>query len=205
MRLQWCREHIDEVQEACGLSNSTAMEVKQAARFCVEHSDFSELPTKPIIALIRVKDEQVRERAILSVKNTLNQTNATGGKWKTTFTEKEVKKIIEKVELELRKEAIAEIKAEREVSPILEVIEDVVEPEPEEPLKNSVGDIIYSDAQVEKIKDEASLGLVINIITRYEIDLYFDIMKKIMCDEDIPKHKKRVDMMIANKTLILVA
>jgi len=205
MRLQWCREHIDEVQEACGLSNSTAMEVKQAARFCVEHSDFSELPTKPIIALIRVKDEQVRGRAISHIENTLNRKTPNGGQYNTTFTEKEIKKIIAKVELDIRKEMMAEIKAEREVSPILEVIEDVVEPEPEEPLKNSVGDIIYSDAQVEKIKDEASPGLVINIITRYEIDLYFDIMKKIMCDEDIPKHKKRVDMMIANKTLILVA
>jgi hypothetical protein len=60
------------VQEACGLSNTSKLEVKQAAKFCVDHADFSALPTKPIIALIRVKDEQVKQKAILWAKNALN-------------------------------------------------------------------------------------------------------------------------------------
>ena len=203
MRLQWCREHIDEVQEACGLSPSSVCEVKQAAEFCTEHPEFSNLPTRPIYTLIRVKDAMVRERAISSVKTALNQTNATGGKWKTTFTEKEVKKIIEKVEHDIRKEMMAEIKADREASPEKEIVEELVESEA--PLKNSVGDTIYTDNQVEQIKKESPEGLKIDIITRYEIDLYFEIMKKILCEEDIPKHKKRIDLMIANKTLIMVA
>jgi hypothetical protein len=53
------------------LPNTSKLEVKQAAKFCAEHSDFSELPTKPIIALIRVKDDNVRDKAISLVENAL--------------------------------------------------------------------------------------------------------------------------------------
>ncbi|MDD5048173.1 MAG: hypothetical protein PHH09_04525, partial [Methanoregulaceae archaeon] len=67
-RSQYCREHIDKVAEMCGLEKSTVSDVKQAAAFCDEHSDLSDCSTRAIMALIRVRDDMVRERVISSVK-----------------------------------------------------------------------------------------------------------------------------------------
>ena len=53
-------------------------EVVQAADFCSEHVEFSTLPTAPILALIRVKDDTVRDIAILSVKNCPKKQNSDG-------------------------------------------------------------------------------------------------------------------------------
>jgi hypothetical protein len=103
-RLQWCREHIDEVQEACSLAPSTVAEVKQAAKFCDENSDFSEMPTKPIIALIRIKDDNVRERAIIKCRERLNGKIGAGRGNTKHITEKEVKKVITDIENEIRSE-----------------------------------------------------------------------------------------------------
>ena len=38
----------------------------------VDHSDLSQLPTRPILALIRVKDEQVKQKAIIKCSERLN-------------------------------------------------------------------------------------------------------------------------------------
>jgi hypothetical protein len=56
----------------------TEKEVKQAAKFCVDHDDFSSLPTRPILALIRVKDDNVRDKAISLVENVLKSKTPTG-------------------------------------------------------------------------------------------------------------------------------
>jgi hypothetical protein len=114
-RLQWCREHIDEVQEACGLSRQAVDEVKQAAKFCVDHADFSALPSKPIIALIRVKDDNVRDKAISLVENVLKSKTPTGGKRVKSLTEREIKKIIGIAEGEIRSELGQQYK-EKELS-----------------------------------------------------------------------------------------
>ena len=93
-RLQWCRDHIDEVKENCELADRTVWEVKQAAEFCDTYCDFAQLPTRPILALIRVKDDVVRDRAILWAKNALNKETHVGKNRKETLTEKEIKKVI---------------------------------------------------------------------------------------------------------------
>jgi hypothetical protein len=93
-RLQWCRKHIDEVAEACNLSRQAKQEVEQAAKFCDDHADFSALPTKPIIALIRVQDEQVRERAIIKCSERLIGKIGSGRGNTKTLTEKDIKNII---------------------------------------------------------------------------------------------------------------
>jgi hypothetical protein len=214
-RLQWCRKHIDEVAEACDLSRQTKGEVTTAAKFCDEHDEFSSLPTAPILTLIRIKDPVVKERAISSCKNRLNLTNATGGKWHKTLTEKEVKKIVEDVEIEIRNEKIDKIVAEEEASPIKEITQEEVDKilgKSEEPdlhqepelLINKQGNRIYTEEEVEKIKTETPEHIVVITIMQFEIDLYFEIMEKIGCTEDIKKHKKRIDMMIENKTLLVV-
>lgn len=107
-RSQYCREHIDKVAEACGLEKSTVSDVKQAAKFCDERSEFSDCSTHAIMALIRVKDEQVRERAISLAQNALNVSTPTGGKVRKSLTEREIKKLIEQADKEVRKELMKE-------------------------------------------------------------------------------------------------
>jgi hypothetical protein len=193
-RLQWCREHIDEVQEACGLSRQAVDEVKQAAKFCVEHADFSALPSKPIIALIRVKDEQVKQNAIRHVENALKRETPMGGKYTKTLTEREVKKIIEKAEIEVRNVEIDRLRAERDAEEERTGIKNISQDEINTII--GVADEIPKDPPQEKAVPAAT-------ITRKEIDIYFTVMGKIHCEEDIPKHRKRMDMMIANKTLVV--
>lgn len=79
----------------------------------------SETAARP---LIRNPDKTVRERAISHIGNALNRKTPQGGQYTTTFTEREVKKIIEKVELEVRKELMAEM--QEEPAAPTEVIED---------------------------------------------------------------------------------
>lgn len=107
MRSQDCRAHIDKAAEYCGLDQNTVNEVKQAAQFCSEpdKTDFSVLATKPIIALIRVKDDNIRERAISLAKNALNLETPTGGKKNKKLTEKDIRKIIDKAVKEIRMES----------------------------------------------------------------------------------------------------
>lgn len=97
MRTQWCREHIDEVAEKCDLSKSTVSDVKQAAKFCDEHSEISDCSTHAIMALIRIRDDPVRILAISLVKSSLHSEK------KRSLTEREVKKIIERADIEVRK------------------------------------------------------------------------------------------------------
>jgi len=189
-RLQYCREHLtDEVIAACNLSNSTVAEVRQAAKFCDEHSDFSELPTKPIIALIRVRDEQVRERAIIKCSERLNGKIGAGRGNTKELTEKMVKKVIEDTEIEVRNEGIARELAEEAAEEARTGIKHITQEEVEE--------ILGRD-------NEPADALTNNTVTEIEIENYFELMAKILCQEDIPKHTKRIEMMIKNKTLRVV-
>lgn len=112
-RTQWCREHIDKTAEECGLGPDTVMEVKKAAAFCDENPTFVDCGTKAIMALIRVKDDPVRERAISHAQNALNDTLPTGGKKKKSLTEREVKKLIERADIEVRKELMKDLPPEK--------------------------------------------------------------------------------------------
>jgi len=71
MRAQWCREHIDEVQENCDIGRTTVSDVKQAAKFCSFHVEFSTTSTSAIMLLLRIRDELVKERAISLAENAL--------------------------------------------------------------------------------------------------------------------------------------
>lgn len=55
------------------------------------------------------------------------------------------------------------------------------------------------------VEDPVTDPPAINTITQLEINQYFETMKKIMCEEDIPKHKKRIEMMVENKTLLIIS
>jgi len=52
----------------CSPTNKDPVNATTAAKFCDEHGEFSPLPTKPILTLIRIKDPVVKERAIIKCK-----------------------------------------------------------------------------------------------------------------------------------------
>ena len=104
MRSQWCREHIDETAENCGLEDRTVSDVKRAAKFCAANGNFSPCSTKAIIALISIKDDPVRNRAISLAEKVLKEETPTGGKKREKLTEHEIKKIVDQSFKELHTE-----------------------------------------------------------------------------------------------------
>lgn len=95
------------VAEECGLEKSTVSDVKQAAKFCDEHSDLSDCSTRAIMALIRIRDDSVREKAISSIEKSFESGKhpLTGQVLKKkALTEREIKAVIERADLEVRKE-----------------------------------------------------------------------------------------------------
>jgi len=116
MRSQWCREHIDETAENCGLGEATVSDVKKAAEFCVEFPEISDCSTHSIMTLIRCSDDSVRDNAISSIRKSLDSGKhpLTGKAIKTKrLSEKDIKKVLEKSELEVRGEIVKKIKREK--------------------------------------------------------------------------------------------
>lgn len=98
MRAQWCREHIDETAEHCGLKKSTISEVKLAASFCESNSAFAECGSRAITRLLRVRDDDIKNIAISLAEKALKELTPTGGKKRDRLTEPEIKEIIKKAE-----------------------------------------------------------------------------------------------------------
>ena len=189
MRTQWCREHIDQTAKECGLSLSAVSEVKQATKFCDEHSEFSELPTKPIIALIRVQDAKIRERAIIKCKERLNGKRGAGRGNTKELTESEVKKIIDDVVREIRMELVVEIRKEQPID----------QPDPRT-VEEVNAEILAEDVRLRALQEPS---VIVYTVTQAELDSYFEVMKKIGCTGDMPRHKSRIEKMIEDKTLIV--
>jgi hypothetical protein len=95
MRSQYCREHVtSEVAKECGLGKDVVSDIQRAAKFCDEHPDLSGCSTRAIMALIRIKDEPVKNRAISLAEKALKEETPTGGKKKKELTEREIKQIV---------------------------------------------------------------------------------------------------------------
>jgi len=72
MRAQYCREHIDETAEACGLEDVTRKRVKKIAEFCLTQPEqICSLATDTIHTLISIQDSAVRDKVISSVSKSL--------------------------------------------------------------------------------------------------------------------------------------
>ena len=117
MRPQWCREHIDETAEHCGLSDDTVTDVKRAAKFCSTVPEFSDCGTDAIMALIRIKDDPVRDKAISWAKNALNSETHVGKNKRIKLTRREIQKFIQKAELEVRGELTKKYEQEKKTAP----------------------------------------------------------------------------------------
>ena len=176
----------------------------------------SETAARP---LIRKRDIKVREKVMLSVSKALESgKHPKTGKFlkDRQITMKMVESLVEDAEIAVRNEKmnaeLEETRAEEARTGIKNITQDEVDSilergkEPEEepqPTINKQGNRVYSDSEVERVKSDSSPGLVIQTIMQFEIDLYFEVMAKILCQEDIPKHRKRVKMMIDNETLLI--
>jgi len=97
MRTQWCREHVDQIAQECGLDESTVQEIKKATDFCNENPEFSKCATRAITTLLRVGDANVKTKSIQFAKNVLQRRAPNGGVIKAVFTEPEIKCIISQV------------------------------------------------------------------------------------------------------------
>jgi protein gp37 len=113
MRTQYCREHIDQVAENCGLEKKTVDEVKRVADFCDQHSEISELSTHAIMPLIRERNDKVREKAILKCSERLKGEVGAGRGNTKKLTEKDVRAIVFKAMDEVKQEEIEQLEKER--------------------------------------------------------------------------------------------
>jgi len=110
------------------------------------------------MALIRIPDEQVKARAISLGENRLKQITPTGGKKEKALTEKEIRTLIKKADMEVRKElmgTVTEDQAKKNVDEFLECASPA-QPEPEsedEPLTDEEpGWQPYLDRQIERCR-----------------------------------------------------
>lgn len=116
MRSQWCREHIDETARECGLDEETVSRVKKVAKFCASQSQFCDCGTAPIYRLISIPDDLVREKAISSASKALESGKhpVTGAFIKDKrLTDRDVKKIIDTAEREVRGELAKQYREEK--------------------------------------------------------------------------------------------
>lgn len=119
MRSEWCREHIDETAKQCGLGKSVVADVKLASRFCTDHSDMSEFSTRAILALIRIRDDPLRDNVISSISKSLESGRhpLTGKILKTKkLSETDIRKVIEQADREMHSELTKKSLKERNVS-----------------------------------------------------------------------------------------
>jgi hypothetical protein len=102
MRAQYCRKHIDQTAKECGLEKKTVDEVKRVADFCDQHSEISDLSSHAIMPLIRERNGEVREKAILSVKNLIElRKDAKTGKFKKKITQRDIRAVLNDVRKEI--------------------------------------------------------------------------------------------------------
>jgi hypothetical protein len=105
MRTQECRLNIDKAADACGLDDETVRQVKSVADFCEDKPEISGLSTNAVMPLIRIQDEDIRDKAISSVSNSLKLgKHPITGKFlkKNRLTERDITKIIDTIIKEVR-------------------------------------------------------------------------------------------------------
>jgi hypothetical protein len=118
MRTQYCREHIKKTAEECDLGQDIVSEVEKVDKFCKSNPAFAGCGTRPLYRLISVRDESVKNRAISLAQNALIDATPTGGTIQKRLTEPEIKKLIQKAEVEIRGEKEKEpLPVEKERAP----------------------------------------------------------------------------------------
>lgn len=99
-RTQFCRNITPEKLRACGASERVIKELQDVGFFCIQHPAFAQTKTRPIKRLMRIPDPEIKEKAISSIEKSLESGKSpVTGKFtgQKAVTEKEVKKVIEKL------------------------------------------------------------------------------------------------------------
>ena len=146
MRTQYCRDHIDDVAESCGLEDSAIAEVKRATMFVEEHPNLLGCYTNTILTLMRIPDPEVKALTISHAENILSVKTPTGGQKTKRLYENQIRdfkaNFERQVNIERKKAAeIERKKAEVEYKRIKEI----------------------ADAEEKRRKDAESLGVVLKV------------------------------------------
>jgi hypothetical protein len=146
MRTQYCRDHIGQVAESCGIGASLVREVTLATDFVDEHADFCNCSTDAILTLMRIPDEDVKDLTISHIKTVLKEEMPRGGKKYPYVTENQIKAFRARFELQVsnarQKEATRLRKeAEKKYAEIKEI----------------------ADAEEKKRENAESLGVVLKV------------------------------------------
>ena len=99
-RTQFCRNITPEKLRACGASERVIKELQDVGFFCIQHPQFQQTKTEPIKRLMRIPDPEIKEKAISTIEKSLDHgLSPVTGKFtgQKAVTEKEVKKVIEKL------------------------------------------------------------------------------------------------------------
>lgn len=109
-RCEWCKEpeNIEKLKELCIKKDRTWREIEQVANFCKKYGEISPLSSEAIKPLIREKDPEIREKAIESVKKSLDlPKDANTGRFKKKITVKDTRLILKDLKIERAKEKCA--------------------------------------------------------------------------------------------------
>jgi len=151
----------------------------------------SEGATRP---LFRIKDEKIRTRAIANIEKALTPRRRDGKAPK--LTTKDVESIINDSGDELRNE-----RTYGSISKDGRVEVDEVRPEPRTEAELNA-EIRSEDVRLRALQEPSSV--IVYTVTQAEIDSYFEVMTKIGCTGDMPRHKSRIKTMLEEGILRIV-
>jgi hypothetical protein len=101
MRTQWCREHVDELVEYCGMGKAEATKTKKAAAFCDKHPAFMDCATSTIAEIIAITDPYVCKKTLLEAERILRVKKPHSSEFlKKKFSVYEIRSIIDKYKAE---------------------------------------------------------------------------------------------------------
>lgn len=191
----------EEVPNWCEKCDETSRRINLYVDLVKEHppiGGISEGATRP---LLRIKDPVIRERAISHIEKFMSHNGRNGKLPKCTA--KDVESIVADAEIELRNEKTYGSN-EEEASPVNVSTQDGVDAilVRDSPVEVSEQEILDEDVRLRAIPEPSAL--VVSTVTIDEIDTYFEMMMRIRCEEDLPKHQMRIDKMIENGTLRIV-
>ena len=96
MRTEWCRSHIDEVAENCGLSTKAVREIKRASQISIKHPALGACPTSAVMQIANIKESSIQNAVITEAISLLRRRNPDGSFVKKKLSTNDMKKIIAK-------------------------------------------------------------------------------------------------------------
>jgi len=188
MRTQWCRSHIRETAEKCGLDDYTVARVERVTEFVEKHPQFCDCSTDAIEPLIKIRFDNLRDTAISLAEKRLSEKTPTGGKKHKSLTRDQIKQIIDSLG-----------------KPQSEDNSDDTKPEPQSPqtIENPEPEKQSDDSQ--KNLEEKRISQIISPapteVSNVEIRLIDKTIAEI--DRDIEQYKQEIEKLEKQKVMLL--